>query len=111
MSNQIIPPIGGLFEQPPTDFRITELWAFIAIDPKDGNEGVPTVQIGGLVMPLIAADEARLRDLREIAQIFCNQSGVPLTLAKFSVRTNVETFAPKPQPELNTPPHPHNHQD
>jgi hypothetical protein len=43
------------------DFKITTVTAFVAIDEKDGDEGVIAFFDGSGWMPLICADEARDR--------------------------------------------------
>lgn len=49
-------------------FRIKHVWAVIALDPKDDSEGVPGALLGATWFPLIAADEDRLRSIKEMAQ-------------------------------------------
>lgn len=48
--------------------KIESIWAFVSVDD-DGNEGVCAAQLmgPGSLMPLIAADPARLDSLRPIA--------------------------------------------
>lgn len=73
-------------------FRIDEVFVFVVVD-KDGTEGVPAVPGGaGLVMPMIAADRRRLDLLRPIAEREAKRMGVKFTLARFSVREDLETF-------------------
>lgn len=45
-------------------------------------------------MPLVAADKQRLDQLRPMAQQIANQHGKPITLVRFSQRTDLETIRP-----------------
>lgn len=74
-------------------FRVTQLHAFLSVG-EDGEEGVPAFQLGGSWMPLVAADATRLEQLRPLAQRIADETGRELTLAKFTVRMNVETIKP-----------------
>lgn len=71
---------------------ITELYAFIATE--DMGEGLAAVQLASMMMPLIGADAARVASLRQMAQKVVNETGLPLTLARFSVREDLETILP-----------------
>jgi hypothetical protein len=69
--------------------RIEHLWAFLSSD--EGGEGVCAAPIGGLgAMPLIAADEARLKSIRHYAQHIASVFGKPVRLAKFTTREDIE---------------------
>lgn len=73
-------------------FKITTIHAFICTEP-DGTEGVASMQTAAGLVPLIAADEARLDSLRPIAEALVE--GLPdtkVTLARFSVRSDLETI-------------------
>lgn len=74
-------------------FHIDEIWAFISVGP-DGEEGVCAVQMGDTMMPLIAADETRLADLRPFAEVLAAIDGSPITLARFGHRVDLETIEP-----------------
>jgi len=72
-------------------FKIGSIYAFLAIDPKDGDEGVCAFQTSdGAWFPLVAADEARLASLRPIAMRIGAASGTRIILARFSTRTDLE---------------------
>jgi hypothetical protein len=76
---------------------IDELWAFVAIDPTDGNEGIPAIAApdgSNMATPLVVADEARLRSLRPKAIELANEYGVTVHLRRFTQRTDVETIEP-----------------
>lgn len=67
-------------------FRIKHIWAFIALDPRDDTEGTPAV-LGpnGTWMSAIAADEDRLRDMREMVKDIVRKTGVRVRLVRFDV--------------------------
>jgi hypothetical protein len=72
--------------------RIAELFAFICLDA-DGTEGVPAISApGGLVLPLMGADLARMASLRRIVECDPALRGKRLTLAKFSTRVDLEVI-------------------
>lgn len=79
-------------------FRVTEVYAFLMIDPTDGDEGVPAAEaiIDGHLMPLpmIAADATRLTILRAWAKDIAHTARRPIVLARFSVREDVEVIEP-----------------
>lgn len=72
-------------------FRIATLTAFIAIDAQDDSEGV--VGVSGLG-PLIGADDARVMQLRPVAQRAADAAGIEVKLARFSVREDIDTLTP-----------------
>jgi hypothetical protein len=76
-------------------FRIETVWAFLA-DHGDGDEGVVSAQVGSVHLPLIAADPERLKLLRPVAEKIARQSGVPITLCRFTTRTDMERIEPEP---------------
>jgi hypothetical protein len=82
----------GLLHQPPNTMpEIGAIWAFLSVD-NDGNEGVCACRIGGVIVPLVAADEARLIALREQAEYLAAQSERKIMLVKFSKREVLETL-------------------
>jgi hypothetical protein len=80
---------------PPNEqLRIDEVWLFVSVD--ETGEGVcaaPLMGAGSLV-PLIAADEARLKSLIPIARQIARESGKRVKLIKLSQRTELMTFEP-----------------
>jgi hypothetical protein len=73
--------------------RIETVWAFLSIDA--GGEGMCAGPLGPLpVVPYIAADEARLNDLRPLAANCAKRFGVQVRLAKFTKREDVEIIQP-----------------
>lgn len=72
--------------------RIDQMFAFIVLDA-DGTEGVPAVGFGdGLILPLMGADMPRVDALRAIVRTHASLRGRKITLAKFSVREDVEVI-------------------
>lgn len=82
----------------PTHFRIEKLTAFTAVDPVDDAEGVVGVMQGMMEVPMIGADETRIKDLRVAAQQIANATGQPIKLVQFSVRKDLETIEPEGKP-------------
>lgn len=72
-----------------SNFKITKVTAFVAIDPKDGDEGVMAFLSDGGWMPLICADEARIESMLPIAEEISVASGKPYRIIQFSVREDV----------------------
>ena len=72
-------------------YRVTEMYAFLAVGD-DGEEGVPSFYACGMMLPLVAADAARVESLRAMARQVVAKSGRPVTLARFTVREDVETI-------------------
>ena len=73
--------------------RITEVYAFICLD-EDGTEGIPAFAApGGVVMPMLCADKARVDSLRQLARDVV-RTGRKVELVRFSVREHVEDIEP-----------------
>lgn len=71
--------------------KITEIWAWIVTEP-DGGEGIPAIGgLGGMMMPLVGADEARIRSLEPAARATAALSGLPVRLVRFTELVEVET--------------------
>lgn len=68
--------------------RIDALWAFLSVD--EHGEGLCAAPIGGMTLPLIAADEARLDSLRSIARVFTPVLGKQVRLVRFHGREELE---------------------
>ena len=73
--------------------KITEMFAFTTID-EDGNEGVVAVFKGNTWLPLTGADIERIDSLRGEAEYVAQAIGKPVTLARFSVRQDLEVLDP-----------------
>lgn len=73
-------------------FRITELWAWTAIDPDNDEEGAVGFRTREGWMPLVMADKARMASMRHVAVEIARASGKTLRLIRFSVREDIETL-------------------
>jgi hypothetical protein len=88
--------MGVLIHNPPNKLHIDAIWVFVSSD-KDGNEGVIAIETAAGMMPLIAADEDRLKSLRPIAkQVAAGRAatGKEVKLIKFTMREELETITP-----------------
>jgi hypothetical protein len=74
--------------------KIEHIWAFVSFDERDQSEGVIGAMMNGTMMPLIAADENRLKSLRPYALKVAVMHGITIKLIKFSSREEMETIAP-----------------
>jgi predicted pyridoxine 5'-phosphate oxidase superfamily flavin-nucleotide-binding protein len=77
--------------------RIDQVWMAVSVD-EDGNEGVcaaPLPGSGTLTMPLIAADEARLPFIMNMAEQLAAATGKKIRIIKLSTRTEVMAFDPR----------------
>lgn len=74
-----------------TGDRVTEIWAWVAIDPQDDNEAIvghPAAP-GGL---LFGADEDRVRCLEPLAADASRALGVEVKLVRFGGRQQVRSL-------------------
>jgi hypothetical protein len=71
--------------KPGTGQKIERLYAWVATEP-DGGEGVCSMLLGGVQMPLIGADMARVESLAPHAALVARMSGYPVRLVEFSTR-------------------------
>ena len=58
--------------------KITEMFAFVVVGD-DGDEGIPAIQMGDLMMPLVGADMERIDSLRPQA----DEIGLDYTIKRF----------------------------
>jgi hypothetical protein len=73
--------------------RIDAIWAALSLD--EGGEGVCAAPIGGMTLPLIAADKRRLDQIIPIARRIAELFNKPVRLAKFTRREDVEIYQPR----------------
>jgi hypothetical protein len=66
-----------------TGKKVTELWVFVTDDPVDGGEGIPALSHGNILMPLVAADAARMQSFIEPAKAMAKQSGQAIRILHF----------------------------
>ena len=91
--NDAVQPVAVELRAPPNYMgRIDRIWAFLSLD--DGGEGMVAAPFGDLMVPLIAADKARLESLIPMARRLATLLGKPIRLAKFDQRTDVEIYQP-----------------
>jgi hypothetical protein len=72
-----------------SNFTITKVTAFVAIDPKNGDEGVMAFKSDTGWMPLICADEERTRHMLPIAEQISSATGQKYRIIQFSTREDV----------------------
>ncbi|WP_046869312.1 hypothetical protein [Microvirga massiliensis] len=71
--------------------RIDEVYAFVSVD-EQGNEGLCAATIGGVPMPLIAADADRLRSLVPVAEQLARATGMTIKLIRLKTREELRTI-------------------
>lgn len=72
------------------NFIITKVTAFVAIDLKDGDESVMAfLGPDGVWMPLVCADEARIKSMLPLAEAISAESSTPYRVIQFSTREDV----------------------
>lgn len=81
--------------QPKNKLVIKDLWAYVSVDPADGNEGILSMIAPGpdgmpTYIPFIGADEARMKSLLPEARRLRAISKNPVRLLKFSHREVIE---------------------
>jgi hypothetical protein len=73
-----------------SNFKITKVTAFVAIDPKDGDEGIMAFKtLEGGWMPLVCADEDRIKSMYPRTEEIAAASKVEYRVIQFSVREDV----------------------
>jgi hypothetical protein len=76
------------------DFRVTKVWAYVAVDD-DGDEGFPAFVLSpGILAPMIGADEVRVASLRPHAVEVAARRGVPVRLVVFEGMRELEVIQP-----------------
>ena len=88
--------------------QIKSVRIYTIVDPATGEEGIAGVITPQGGRPLIAVDDATLEEIKPLAQDVANVTGLPVTLAEFDTRSNVETVEPQedaaPSPRLTAVP-------
>jgi hypothetical protein len=64
---------------------VTELFAFVALDDSDGNEGVMAFYSDGSWIPMIGADMARIESLIPLAEKIEKETGAKFEIRHFSL--------------------------
>jgi hypothetical protein len=71
-------------------FKMESIVAFVSVDPASGEEGlIAFYGPDGVMMPMIASDEKRLRYLKPTADAISARTGIPYRCLRFSVRTDI----------------------
>lgn len=71
-------------EKPPKGGQtIHELYAFVVLDDGRGDEGIPAVSMGGMLMPLMGGDVERMDSLRAAAVQAGHLAGSGLELRRY----------------------------
>jgi hypothetical protein len=73
-------------------FRIDDIYAFLAVDRTDGDEGI--MGFGNPAVPMIAADLTRLQQLRPLAEQLAKAGDLRVKLVRFTTRTEIDEFGP-----------------
>jgi hypothetical protein len=70
------------------------MWAFLSVDPENGNEGIIAGPLmgSGSVVPLVTADEKRLASLEPFARQWAQVFGRVVRLVKFSQREVIKEY-------------------
>jgi hypothetical protein len=70
--------------------RIDRLFAWV-VTHADGGQGIPSIRVGGMALPLVGADLARMNSLRDSAMTCLEREDcVGLELVEFSARRLLE---------------------
>ncbi len=69
--------------------RIEEMFAFVAEDTGPDDEGVVAMNVGGVMMPMVGADMARVESLRPMAKVISAQTGKKVKLLHFTQREDL----------------------
>ncbi len=69
--------------------RIEEMYAFVVEDSGPDDEGVVAMSVGGVMMPMVGADIARVESLKPMARIISAQIGKKVKLLHFTQREDL----------------------
>lgn len=85
-----------IFLQPKNTLpSIEQVFLFVSVDAKDGNEGVVGAPLGPVgCMPMVAADEKRLAQLIPMAEAIAKATNVKIRLIRLSHREVVQEINP-----------------
>lgn len=70
--------------------RITEMYAFVTVDPEDDVEGIISVNY----LPLVGADTDRVEGLKPAAQLFADKADMEVEVIRFTLRERITTIKP-----------------
>ena len=87
--------MSDIHSPPNTMPHIGKIWAYLSKD-EYGNEGVCAMAcgpFGASMVPLIAADQARLSVMTPIAERLARESGKTIVLVEFTTRVDVRQIS------------------
>lgn len=81
------------FVHNPKDYleKIEEVYCFVSVD--EGGEGVVGHNFGGVMMPFVCADKARMEQLKPIAKEMAQMTGRKIKLIKLTHREELEDIS------------------
>lgn len=68
---------------------ITSIVAAIAVDEADQMEGICAYRVGDAWLPLVAADEERYDQIRQVAELIADSTGGTVKMVRFTERTEI----------------------
>lgn len=66
--------------------KIDEIYAYIAADKNEDDEGLMGMLMGKTWVPLVGADTKRMKSLKPIAKLISEKTGKKAVLAHFTKR-------------------------
>ena len=72
--------------------RVTEVYAWLAIDPRDNCEGIVAGTMDDTWVPLIGADRERIESYRSIAERAGRLSSQTIKLVRFTQREELKVL-------------------
>lgn len=73
-------------------YSVDSVSAYLAVSEE--GEGIIAFPANGVMMPMVMADEERIRSLRPMAAAIARASNKRVVLARFSVREDMEIIEP-----------------
>lgn len=71
-------------------FKIESVTAFVSVDSADGDEGIIGIPMGEQgIMPAIAADEKRLKQLYPLIKRYCDNCDINYRIIRLHERTDI----------------------
>jgi len=75
-------------------YQIDQIFAFIATN-EEGQEGILCQQIGGVAIPFLATDQARIDQLMPLAQAMASHTDKQIRLVRFHHREELKLITPQ----------------
>lgn len=83
--------------------KVTELYAYVAADKDENDEGIPAMTVAGNVYPLMGADLERAKSLRPFAQALANKQNQSIKLIRCSHMEVVDVIEPNGETSIEVP--------